>query len=60
MLSPKVRQAIYITTAIATPTLTYLNQQGTVSDFVFGLYSVVVAAVATLAVVNVTKTDKEL
>lgn len=59
-LPANVRQAIYVLTVVLTPTLTYLNQQGTVSNFVFGLYSVVVAAVATLAAVNVTKTDEEL
>lgn len=54
-LPPKVRQAIYIVTAVASPVMAYLNQAGTVSDFAFGLFAVVVTAVASLAAVNVTK-----
>lgn len=57
-LPPKVRQAIYAVTIVASPVMTYLNQQGTVSDFTFGLFSVVVSAVATLAVINVTPDKK--
>lgn len=52
-LPANVRQTIYVITVVATPTMTYLNQQGTVTDFVFGLFSVIVAAVAGLAAVNV-------
>lgn len=55
VLPPKVRQAIYIVTAVASPVMAYLNQSGTVSDFVFGLFAVVVTAVASLAAVNVSK-----
>lgn len=51
----KVRQAIYIVTAVASPVMAYLHQAGTVSDFVFGLFAVVVTAVASLAAVNVNK-----
>ncbi len=58
-LPSNVRQTIYVITVVATPTMTYLNQQGTVSNFVFGLFSVVVASVAALAAVNVTP-DSEL
>ena len=54
-LPPKVRQAIYIITAVASPVMAYLNQAGTVSDFVFGLFAVVVTAVAGLAAYNVNK-----
>lgn len=55
MLSPKVRQAIYVVTAIASPVMAYLNQTKTVSDFVYGLFAVVVTAVAGLAAYNVNK-----
>jgi len=55
MLSPKVRQAIYIVTGIASPVMVYLNQTKTVSDFVYGLFAVVVTAVAGLAAYNVNK-----
>ena len=54
-LPPKVRQVIYIVTAVASPVMAYLNQAGTVSDFVFGLFAVVVTAVAGLAAYNVNK-----
>ena len=54
-LPPKLRQAIYVVTAIASPVMAYLNQSGTVSDFVFGLFADVVTAVAGLAAFNVTK-----
>lgn len=53
-LPPKVRQAIYVLTAVASPVMAYLQQTGTISDFVFGLFAVVVTAVASLAAVNVT------
>lgn len=52
-LPANVRQGIYVITTVLTPTFTYLNQQGTISNFQFGLYSVIVAAVLTLAAVNV-------
>jgi hypothetical protein len=50
---PKVRQAIYIVTTVATPTLVYLNSQTVLSDFWLGLYSVVASAVTVLAALNV-------
>ncbi len=52
-LPPQVRQAIYVVTAVASPVMAYLLLQGTISDFVFGLFSVVVTAVTSLAAVNV-------
>lgn len=52
-LPPKVRQAIYIIATISSPVAFYLNQNTVVSDFWFGLYSVVLAAVTTLAAINV-------
>lgn len=54
-LPPQVRQLIYIFIAVASPVMAYLNQAGTVSDFAFGLFSVVVTAVASLAALNVDK-----
>ena len=54
-LPAKVRKAVYIFTAIASPTMAYLAQQGTVTDFQFGLFSVVVTAVAGLAAINVSE-----
>lgn len=53
-LPAQVRQIIYIVSVIATPVMTYLNQAGTVSDFVFGLFAVFMTAVASLAALNVT------
>ena len=53
--SPKVRYVAYVLTAISSPVMAYLNQQGVVSEFWFGLFSVVVTAVAGLAAYNVTK-----
>lgn len=52
-LPANVRQLIYIVTMIASPTMAYLDQQGTISDFVFGLFSVVVSSVVALAAINV-------
>ena len=40
-LPPKARQAIYIVTAVASPTMAYLLSQGTITEFSFGLFSVV-------------------
>lgn len=57
-LPPKVRQAIYGIATVLTPTIAYLNQQGTVTDFQFGLYSVVMAGVTALAYVNVNTSYK--
>lgn len=53
VLPSKVRQAIYVVTAVASPVMAYLLTQGTITDFTFGLFSVVVTAVASLAAVNV-------
>lgn len=52
-LSSEVRKYIYIVTAIASPVMVYLNQQGAVNDFWYGLFAVVVSAVAGLAAYNV-------
>lgn len=50
-----LRQAIYVVTGIASPVMFYLNDQGVVSNFWYGLFVVLVTAVAGLAVVNVKK-----
>lgn len=55
MLPPKVRQYIYIFTAIASPIIAYLGNQGRLDTFWVGLCGVVVTAVSALAAVNVTK-----
>lgn len=52
-LPAKVRKAVYVVTAVASPTMAYLSQQGTITDFQFGLFSVIVTAVAGLAAANV-------
>ena len=51
-LPAKLRFAVYVITAVASPVLYYLNQQGVVDSFWFGLYTVVVTAVASLAALN--------
>ena len=53
VLPAKVRQAIYVVTAVASPVMAYLLTQGTITEFSFGLFSVIVTAVASLAAVNV-------
>lgn len=53
--TPQVRQAAYILTALSSPVMAYLAQQGVVNEFWFGLFSVVVTAVAGLAAFNVKK-----
>jgi hypothetical protein len=53
--TPQVRQAVYVVTALSSPVMAYLNQQGVVNEFWFGLFSVVVTAVAGLAAYNVKK-----
>lgn len=54
---PKVRQAIYAVTTVASPVMYYLNQEAVLTDFWFGLFSVVVSAVTALALVNVSKKE---
>jgi hypothetical protein len=51
-LPTKIRKALYIVTAISTPVVYYLSQQGVVNDFWSGLYVVVVTAVSGLAALN--------
>ena len=54
-LPAQARQIVYIVTAVASPVMAYLNNAGTISDFTFGLFSVVVTAVAGLAAFNVNR-----
>jgi len=49
MLSPSVRQAIYLITAVLSPAVTYLNAQGVISNLWAGLFAVIVTAVTGLA-----------
>ena len=58
MLSPQVRSAIYLITAVLSPAIVYLNQQAVISDFWMGLFSVVVTAVTGLAFSKVTPENK--
>lgn len=59
-LPPKVRQVIYVVTAIATPLVAYLGTEGKLDTFYVGLYSVIVTAVSGLAALNVTTKDDEI
>lgn len=58
-LPPKVRQFIYVILTLTSPVAFYLNQQAVLSDFWFGLYSVVVSAVGLLATINVNNKEKK-
>ena len=60
MLPAKIRKVIYILTAIASPVIAYLGQQGRLDSFWTGLFAVVVTAVTALATVNVTDTKYEV
>ena len=54
MLPAKVRRVVYILTAVLSPVVTYLGEQGKLDTFWVGLFAVVVTAVSALATVNVT------
>ena len=54
MLSAKVRGFLYVLAVVVTPTMAYLFDQGVLSSFWFGLWTVVSMAVFGLAKVNVT------
>jgi len=58
MLSPSVRQAIYLITAVLSPAVTYLNAQGVISNLWAGLFAVIVTAVTGLAFSKVTPDGK--
>lgn len=51
--NPKVRSALYIISAVLTPVLAYLAEQGTISTFVAGLWLVANTAILALANANV-------
>jgi len=52
-LPPAIRATLYAIISVLTPVVAYLGNQGKLSDFVVGLYSVIVTAVAALAFKNV-------
>ena len=52
--SSNTRQKIYITTALVSPVIAYLGNEGILNKFWVGLFGVVVTAVTGLAAVNVT------
>lgn len=59
VLPAKVRAGIYFFTALATPIMAYLYSQGTITEFIFGLYTVFGSAVNALAYTNVTPDIEE-
>lgn len=52
-LPPQVRATLYVLISVSSPVVAYLGTQGRLSDFVVGLYAVVVTAVSALAFSNV-------
>lgn len=54
-LPPKVRQAIYVIGFIGSPLMGYLNEQGVITSFQLGLYTVIMGAAFALAALNVEK-----
>jgi len=54
ILHSNIRSALYIISAILTPTLAYLADQGTISMFIAGLWLVINSAILGLARANVT------
>ena len=58
VLPARVRSAIYLVTALVTPIMVYLADQGVVSSFWIGLYTVFTSAVNALAYVNVTPDEE--
>lgn len=58
-LPPEVRRVVYIVATVASPVMFYLNTEAVVSDFWFGLFSVVMSAVTALAAVNVNVKGKK-
>lgn len=57
-LPANIRKAIYVVSTVAMPIMYYLNQQGIVDAFWFGLFSVALTAVTGLAALNVTPDEK--
>lgn len=58
LLDSRVRSALYTVSALVTPVLAYLADQGTISSFVAGLWIVVNSAILGLARVNVTPDEE--
>lgn len=54
ILPSQVRSVLYVLSAVVTPVLAYLADQGTISVFWAGLWLVVNSAILGLARVNVT------
>lgn len=52
-LPPRVRQVIYILAAVSQPVMLFLLDNARVNDFQYGLFTVVMVAVTSLAAVNV-------
>ena len=59
VLPAKVRAGIYFLTAVVTPIMAFLYSQGSITEFVFGLYTVFGSAVNALAYSNVTPDIEE-
>lgn len=57
-LNAKVRSFLYVLGVVGTPTMAYLFDQGVVSSFWFGLWTVVSMAVFGLAKSNVTPDEE--
>lgn len=57
-LPANLRQAIYVVTAITSPVVIYLGNEGRLDTFWVGLFSVVVTAVTALAAGNVTPDEE--
>ena len=53
ILPAKLRQILYIVSAVATPLVAYLGTEGKISTFYVGLYAVLATAINGLAAVNV-------
>lgn len=51
--SPKIRSALYVISAVVTPVLAYLANEGTISTYIAGLWLVVNTAILGLANANV-------
>jgi hypothetical protein len=52
-LPANVRAVLYAVIAVLSPLVAYLGSAGTISEFVVGLFSVIVTAVSALAFSNV-------
>jgi len=52
-LPPKVRVVIYILATLSQPVMFYLLSQNTITDYMYGLYAVIMGAITALAAVNV-------